>query len=292
MPIHLRSGFPGLSDRNVWIQYLPGQSQDPEERGAFEPLRACATFDIWSLGCIFFQMFARRPLWNADRDDNIEQAQMAQLGSWGADPAAIDAALSGISNPLARNLVRRMLSADPSQRPQSVAEVLADPFFSAPSLIGDEAPPLPYPLRWHVFISYHQGHGHGHGHESDACLALKYAVEKAVPGTQIWMRDPGANLSEAETRDGVARSGIFLLFLTKGVLQSPSVLFEVREAIRAGKPVVLVEDSDPRHQAAGSLNDYLAESPEDIRGIFNSVSIPWTRERSHRRGTFPSLLTL
>lgn len=253
-----------------------GVALDPDERGAFEPLPAGASFDLWSFGCLLYTLLARRPLWNADRDDNLDQGQMAALGTWGADPGFVSEALAAVPSPLGRALLAQLLHPDPSARLQSVAAVLADPFFTAQHVAGEEAPPLPAHLRWHFFISHSQGHA------GDACMSLKYAVEKAVPGVRVWF-DQDENPSEAGMLEGVRGSRVFLLFLTQGVLKRPWVQFEVREALRLGKPVVLVEETDPRHHAAGAFNDYLAECPEDMRPIFNSVSIKWMRERSYRR---------
>ena len=46
---------------------------------------------------------------------------------------------------------------------------------------------------------------------------------------------------------GVQNSCFLILFLSEGVLERPFVLFEVSEALKAQKPVLLIHEQDARH---------------------------------------------
>ena len=44
--------------------------------------------------------------------------------------------------------------------------------------------------------------------------------------------------------DGVSKSGFLVLFLSEGVLTRPFVLFELEEAVRAKKTLLLLHEQD------------------------------------------------
>ncbi len=46
---------------------------------------------------------------------------------------------------------------------------------------------------------------------------------------------------------GVQNSGLLILFLSEGVLERPFVQFELEEALRGKKTVLLVHEQAPRH---------------------------------------------
>jgi hypothetical protein len=48
-------------------------------------------------------------------------------------------------------------------------------------------------------------------------------------------------------KQGIADSGVFLLFLSEGVESRPFVHLEVRHALALEKPVLMVHEDDPRH---------------------------------------------
>ena len=48
-------------------------------------------------------------------------------------------------------------------------------------------------------------------------------------------------------QDGVAKSDVFVLFLTKGVFTRPYVQLEVAEALKLHKPFILIDEADERH---------------------------------------------
>lgn len=50
-------------------------------------------------------------------------------------------------------------------------------------------------------------------------------------------------------KEGIENSAVFILFLTKGVLTRPFVQFEIRTALRAKKPFIVLHEEDTRHDA-------------------------------------------
>ena len=97
------------------------------------PLIAHESFDVWSLGCIFYQLVNEdvSPFWRCDRDDNLsadasESDSLFELFNFSDGLKAKK--LQHIRHPLARNLISQMLSKDPSKRP-SFLRILQHPFF-------------------------------------------------------------------------------------------------------------------------------------------------------------------
>ena len=74
-------------------------------------------------------------------------------------------------------------------------------------------------------------------------------------------------------------SAIFAFLLSKGVLARPFVRFEVGEALKHTKQLLLVHESDPRHQPFDFETD-VNEAPAWLRETVKShESLQW-----HRRG--------
>ena len=120
----------------------------------YELLTAHPSFDIWSLGCILYQMCTPdvKPLMQGGQDDNLtddqtEEDNLFALAKW--SPWKKAKKLLRVDNPSARNLLGQMLHKDPLQRP-SLARVLGHPFLSGKKvarLVGEN------PL-YDVFLSY------------------------------------------------------------------------------------------------------------------------------------------
>ena len=52
-----------------------------------------------------------------------------------------------------------------------------------------------------------------------------------------------SNLTKQGMADGVRGSAVFVLFLSRGVLERPFVRFEVAEALKHGKPIQLLHEA-------------------------------------------------
>ena len=120
----------------------------------YELLTAHPSFDVWSLGCILYQMCTAdvKPLFQGGQDDNLVGVRkgvdnLFALAEWSPELKADK--LANVPNQLARNLLSQMLHKDPLQRP-SLARVLAHPFLSGKKvvrMVGDKP-------TYDVFLSY------------------------------------------------------------------------------------------------------------------------------------------
>ena len=136
---------------------------------SYDLLVAQPSFDVWSLGCILYQMCSPdvRPLFQGGRDDNLPDDPMiddslVSLAEWPAWRKTRKLAL--IVDPLARNLLSQMLQKDPWHR-LTLEEVLTHPFMTGqpavPRSMNTTLPPSgpSIPLyhkvyKYDVFLSY------------------------------------------------------------------------------------------------------------------------------------------
>jgi serine/threonine protein kinase len=118
----------------------------------FDLVLAHESFDVWSLGCIFYQLCTGTSLFKEVQDDNLsddlkDADSLYVLEEW--TDSVKDQKMSKIENPLARNLASLMLMKDPSAR-ATLPRVLSHPFVTGVGcarLYGEKPD-------FDVFISY------------------------------------------------------------------------------------------------------------------------------------------
>eukprot|EP00899_Mesostigma_viride_P010758 jgi/Mesvir1/19684/Mv09954-RA.1 len=113
--------------------------------------------------------------------------------------------------------------------------------------------------RWHIFFSHVEATG------AEQSLTLKVLLEVACPNIKIWL-DQDRTASESDMVTGVSSSLFFCLILTEGVMKDTDVQLQIREALKAKKPVVLIHETDARHGGV-SLETCLADMPPELRSL-------------------------
>jgi ankyrin repeat protein/serine/threonine protein kinase len=124
------------------------------EQFPYSPLIADPSFDIWSLGCVLYQLCSKDalPLFAVGQDDNLSDDSSVDdnlllLHEW--SDHVKQKKLNFILDPLAKNLLSLMLMKNPEKRP-SLQRILCHPFIS-----GKEIARLPEsPAQFDVFLSY------------------------------------------------------------------------------------------------------------------------------------------
>ncbi|GBG25973.1 F-box/WD repeat-containing protein 7 [Hondaea fermentalgiana] len=168
------------------------------------------------------------------------------------------------------------------------------PFFQDGSLKEDEKDtgmvdaadlPLASDLKYHVFLSHKQLEA------GDACNLM--AEKIANRGLKVWVdqRTEG-NLSKEEMQAGIRASKCYLLFLSKTVFDSKAVCMELSTALQAGKPILLVHESDPKRVGFTEFSTYIDTVPESARHIFDDrESMPFQRRLYLAEGFYNELIT-
>lgn len=184
------------------------------EQLPYELIPATPAHDMWSLGVTLFQLFTGKPLWHIDDEGNIDQSQMLKLQQWNV--RFKDSILSQVhktDDPIPRNLLARLLSKDPCQRP-SPQQVLAHPFLSgkkASRLVGDKP-------QYDVFISYRVA--------SDADLAEYLYNSLTKIGLRVYWDKvslkAGVNWEEGFC-DGLVSSRIFVPLLSRDSINHSTI---------------------------------------------------------------------
>jgi len=131
--------------------------------------------------------------------------------------------------------------------------------------------------KWHFFISHAQATGGDQA--ARLCDLLK------ARSFRVWYdNDVEEDINTVGMKEGAQRSKCFLLFLSKGVLTRPLVQLEIREALAAGKPIILVHETDERHgkfEFFGHDNDFDGANgltQAEVARLKDVESIKWERK--------------
>lgn len=120
---------------------------------------------------------------------------------------------------------------------------------------------------------------------------LHLLLERA--GATSWYDNQMRDLTAAGMANGVRDSDVFVLFLTEGVFARPFVRYELLEAVKADKQVLLLHEEDERRGAfdfdttSGVPDEVQRVTCELLRGM---QSLPWRRLRHEQRSLLDEIV--
>ena len=184
----------------------------------YELLKPHPSFDVWSLGCILYQMcnVDVKPLFEGGREDNLvddltDDDNLFALAAWSNELK--EKKLARVTDEMARNLLSQMLHKDPMQRP-SLARVLAHPFLSerkVARLFGEKP-------KYDVFLSYRVAPDSNH-------VSKLYDLLTAAPYNLSVYRDANCLKSGVDWEqgfiEGVVSSRAFVPLLSRDAINNP-----------------------------------------------------------------------
>ena len=207
------------ADRSVAV--IKSEEANVQYGDACQVLIAHESFDVWSVGCICFQLLSKDivPLWQCGQDDNLsfDISNPDSLYALADFSGALKAKkMDLIQDPLARNLVAQMLTKDPRLRP-SLVRVLAHPFFSGnrvARLFGDKP-------RYDVMISYRVASDQNHAD-------IIYKDLTALGLTVWWDKEclRGGKDWEEGFCDGLLDSRAMVCIISRDAINSPDVSWQ------------------------------------------------------------------
>ena len=108
---------------------------------------------------------------------------------------------------------------------------------------------------------------------SDICAVID--LQMKIRGYSCWYDQESMHITQLGMLEGIRTSAVFMLILTKGVFERAWCVFEVRAAMRLGKPIQLLHEADAAHASYAPLNDIIASAPADVQAIFDdNESLP------------------
>lgn len=184
----------------------------------YDLLIADASFDVWSLGCVLYNLCTATPLFKESPEDCLSTDptdiddidSLWSLAEWSESTKLQK--LKKVSDPLARNLLSQILTKNVAQRP-SISRILAHPFLSGKSvarLVGSAA-------EFDTFLSYRVA--------SDAQHVEKLYHLLTDMGLKVWWDklclEPGVPWKEGFCA-GLVNSRTFVCLLSREAINSPS----------------------------------------------------------------------
>ena len=223
--------------------------------GSTELLKADASFDVWSLGILFYELCTGRHLFSIDiSDDNLtSEHDQIRLCTWlrceiedliNIFPNESNG-IGGMLKLFATYLIAHCLQGNPFDR-IPINELIDKlnysldcvynniPLNTKPALVRKAA----ILKQQHFFISYSQSEASG-----DVGTLFHLFGEL---GIHCWRDMNATDLTEAGMKEGVRCSDCFILFLTNNTLSRRFCLYEIEWAIEFKKPIIVVVEEDNR----------------------------------------------
>ena len=229
--------------------------------------------DIWSIGVVMYRNLVGRFPFGENAASRAEiSAEVLMTDFDGQVPNA---------SPEITRIICKALQKDSAHRYSSASAMLAD---LTPLL---KTKPLPPGCKWHFFICKHEAGG--------AQSAMNIYHELRARGYKVWISNDVKGPNKARMREGVRKSAVFLLYLTKGVFSRMWCRdVEMLEAVRHRKPFVLLrckkgeyefkmDKREAELRVAGfsfrSVGDQLFRQCEVIDWSLNATTRPGIVER-------------
>eukprot|EP00935_MAST-01C_sp_MAST-1C-sp1_P002154 g2154.t1 len=100
---------------------------------------------------------------------------------------------------------------------------------------------------------------------------------------QVWYDNRAEDLTKEGMRKGIEQAAAFVLFLSEGALNRPYVQYEIRQAMKLKKPMVLIHESDSRKSGEYDFDVEREKAPSDLAELLDSHESLAFRRRGYER---------
>ena len=200
-----------------------------------------ASFDIWSLGILLFELCTGKHLFPQDisNDNLVNDIDKQILCAWHTitDSKLNDVFPDGDNAQQhvadAKDLIRWCLKGEAQDRP-SLKQILHHRFLNPDASLRR----IELPREYHFFISHSQS-------EASGDVGTMFHYFESV-GIHVWRDMNADDLTERGMMNGVINSDCLILLLTNNVLSRRYCVREIGWAIEHKKPIIIVNETDKR----------------------------------------------
>ena len=112
-------------------QFIKHDDQvDRSKQLPYDFSKATEAIDTWSFCVILYTLYTKSPLFEVNRDDDINTPE-AKIGRFELEEKKKLAKLEKVNDPSARKLLMKILLRNPSERYQSLDELLGNDYFGS-----------------------------------------------------------------------------------------------------------------------------------------------------------------
>ena len=112
-------------------QFIKHDDQvDRSKQLPYDFSKATEAIDTWSFCVILYMLYTKSPLFEVNRDDDINTPE-AKIGRFELEEKKKLAKLEKVNDPSARKLLMKILLRNPSERYQSLDELLGNDYFGS-----------------------------------------------------------------------------------------------------------------------------------------------------------------
>lgn len=142
---------------------------------------------------------------------------------------------------------------------------------------------LPDGLKHHCFLSYKQ--------KSAIDMVGKQFYILSSRGYKCWYdQQYKGTLNLEAMQEGVAKSMVYILFLSKDIFPSTYIEEEVKTAIRLNKPIIFLHHPDTGSVGYWDFGDYISNAPSILKPYFTTVESIQLQRRYHLEEAVTQLL--
>jgi len=172
--------------------------------------------------------------------------------------------------PVHSGLLRPLMTDLKNQLRMSFSDIL-----ESANMMLEKDEPKEETIEFDSFISYSQ-------EDAQDAVGLIYLLLQPY-GVKVWLDVQNeSEISVSGMSKSIAKSSVFLIYLTKGYFDSVFTVFELETALALDKQIIVVWEGDERRGGYTDFKFYLDACPDKYKDIFDNEAMKFER-RKHQQ---------